>query len=143
MIKKTKICTGCGKEKLIWKSAGTDKYCHSCWYQLKPNSLSTPLPVKKVKKIKPVSTKRVKQNSVYTQVRQAFLYKNEFCKARLSICTMWATEVHHMKGRIEDLLTDERYFLPVCRRCHDWIETHPHDAHDLGLSLYRLEKNDR
>lgn len=135
MIKKTKICSGCGKDKVIWKSAGKDKYCQSCWYQMKPTKSTTKLPTK----IKKVSTKRVKQNSEYTQVRQAFLYKNEFCKARLPICTMWATEVHHMKGRVEDLLTDDRFFLPVCRRCHDWIEAHPNEAHDLGLSLYRLE----
>lgn len=137
-MKKTKICTGCGKEKVIWKSAGRDKYCQSCWYQMKP----TKSPTKSPTKIKQVSTKRTKQNSAYTQVRQAFLYENEFCKARLPICTMWATEVHHMKGRIEDLLTDTRYFLPVCRRCHDWIEANPNEAHDLGLSLYRLEEND-
>jgi hypothetical protein len=128
---KTKICSGCGKEKVIWKSKGKDKYCQSCWFKMKPTKLPT--------KLKKVAKRRQKQNSEYTQVRQLFLSKNEFCKARLPICTMWATEVHHMKGRIESLLTDANYFLPVCRKCHDWIENHPDEAYDLGLSLYRLE----
>ena len=135
MIKKTKSCSGCGKDKIIWKSVGKDKYCQSCWYQMKP----TKVPTKTTTKLKKVSKKRGKQNSAYTQVREEFLYKNEFCKARLPICTMWATEVHHMKGRMEELLIDSRYFLPVCRKCHDWIENHPDEAYDLGLSLYRLE----
>jgi hypothetical protein len=138
MINK-KICSGCGVEKVIWKSAGKNKYCQACWYRIKPTKLKTKLPTK----IKHVSKRKQKQQSVYTQVRQDFLYKNEFCKARLPICTMWATEVHHMKGRIEELLTDVTYFLPVCRKCHDWIENHPDEAYDLGLSLYRLENHDR
>ena len=132
MIKK-KTCSGCGLEKVIWKSAGKDKFCQPCWLKMNP--------VKKTTKIKKASNRRSKQNSAYTQVREQFLYKNEFCKARLPICTMWATEVHHMKGRMEDLLTDSRYFLPVCRKCHDWIENHPDEAYDLGLSLYRLEED--
>lgn len=135
-MKTLKICSNCGRVKVIWKSAGKDKYCQACWFRIKPTKLTTKLPTK----IKNVSKRKQKQQSVYTQVRQEFLSKNEFCKARLPICTMWATEVHHMKGRIEELLTDAQYFLPVCRKCHDWIENHPDEAYDLGLSLYRLEK---
>lgn len=136
MIKK-KICSECKKEKVIWKSVGKNKYCQTCWSILKPTKTAT----KKPTKIKKVSQRRLKQNSAYTQVRQEFLLTHEFCKARLPICTMWATEVHHMKGRMEELLTDSQYFLPVCRKCHDWIENHPDEAYDLGLSLYRLEED--
>ncbi len=135
---KTKVCSHCGKERVIWKSAGKDKYCQPCWYQLKPAKLVIKSPAKKVKK---VSTKRRKQNSEYTQVRHDFLYQHEFCKARLPICTQWATEIHHMKGRIEELITDTQFFLPVCRSCHDWIENHPEEAYVLGLSLPRLEED--
>lgn len=138
MMKKTKICSGCGKDKVIWKSAGKDKYCQSCWSQMKPVK---PLVVKTPVRIKKASTKRIKQNSEYSQVRHDFLYSNEFCKARLPICTQWATEIHHKKGRIEELLTATEFFLPVCRRCHDWIEAHPVEAQDLGLSLSRLEEH--
>lgn len=134
---KTKICSGCGKEKVIWKSAGKDKYCQSCWYRIKPTKTTTKI----LTKIKKVSPKRSKQNSVYTQVRHDFLYQHEFCKARLPICTQWATEIHHMKGRIEELITDTRFFLPVCRSCHDWIENHPEEAQVLGLSLSRLNED--
>lgn len=135
---KTKICSLCEKEKVIWKSAGKDKYCQPCWNQIKPVKEK----VKVVSRIKKVSTKRGKQNSDYTKVRHDFLYQHEFCKARLPICTQWATEIHHMKGRIEELITDTNFFLPVCRSCHNWIENHPEEAQVLGLSIFRTKEND-
>lgn len=136
-MKTTKICSNCGKEKVIWKSQGKDKYCQVCWYKIKP-----PKAVVVKSRPKPVSAKRKIQQKEYSPARVAFLTENEFCKARLPVCTMWATEVHHMKGRIEELYLDTKFWLPVCRSCHDWIENHPNDAHDLGLSLYRLEENE-
>ena len=125
-----KVCSRCIKERIIWKSVGKDKYCQSCWFQIKP-----------AKKVNKISTKRKKQNNEYTQVRVDFLSKYEFCKARLPICTQWASEIHHMKGRIEELITDTSFFLPVCRSCHNWIENHPEESYILGLSLHRLQNN--
>jgi hypothetical protein len=43
-----------------------------------------------------------------------------------------------MQGRIGNLLTDETKFLAVCRACHDWIETHPKEAKELGYSISRI-----
>jgi hypothetical protein len=43
-----------------------------------------------------------------------------------------------MKGRIGNLLTDPKYFLAVCRQCHNWIEEHPKEAKELGYSVSRI-----
>lgn len=45
---------------------------------------------------------------------------------------------HHQKGRIGDLLMDERYWLPVCLGHHRYIDTHPTEALTNGWSLLRL-----
>ena len=42
-----------------------------------------------------------------------------------------------MRGRLGDLLVDPRFFLGVCRRCHDRIELNPAWAHEMGYSVSR------
>jgi len=88
--------------------------------------------------IAPRSTKRAKQEREYLKLRKNFLYYHPLCQARIpSICKTHATDVHHKQGRIGQLLTDESKFLAVCRQCHDWIETHPKEAKQLGYSISR------
>lgn len=43
------------------------------------------------------------------------------------------TDCHHIRGRNGDLLLDERYWLPVCRQCHDFIGEHGKIARNLGF----------
>ena len=43
-----------------------------------------------------------------------------------------ATDVHHVRGRITSLLTDERYWLPVSRAGHYWINNSPKKAQEMG-----------
>jgi hypothetical protein len=45
-----------------------------------------------------------------------------------------------MKGRSGELLMDSRFFVAVCRNCHEWIENHPVEAKELGYSISRLAK---
>lgn len=40
---------------------------------------------------------------------------------------------HHIRGRNGALLLDERYWLPVCRECHNWIGLHGKLARELGF----------
>lgn len=42
--------------------------------------------------------------------------------------------------KIGDLLYDVRYWLPVCRACHQKCHDHPQWAYDNGYSLKRLEE---
>lgn len=48
-----------------------------------------------------------------------------------------ATEIHHRRGRVGSLLTDERYFLAVSHRGHLWIHNNPGQAYDQGFMLFR------
>jgi len=75
----------------------------------------------------------------YSLVRKAFLLKNVKCQADLPGCSTAATEIHHKKGRIGNLLIDSKFFLGVCRNCHDIIENQPNLAKELGFSESRLE----
>ena len=68
----------------------------------------------------------------------SFLESLIFCQVKG--CKGLATEVHHKKGRIGKLLTDIRYFLGVCRECHNKIELNPTWAKENGYSLNRLDK---
>ena len=44
-------------------------------------------------------------------------------------------QVHHKAGRNGALLLDERYWLPVCLPCHEWIHGNGKLARAIGLIL--------
>lgn len=44
-----------------------------------------------------------------------------------------ATECHHRNGRNGSLLTDKRFWVPVCDLHHRWIHDHPEQARREGL----------
>lgn len=52
-------------------------------------------------------------------------------------CCYTSVDVHHKRGRGKYLL-DESTWLPVCRGCHNKIETHPNWAKENGYSESRL-----
>lgn len=87
-----------------------------------------------------ISKKQSANLREYKKVRESYLNNNPNCEAKLSCCTYEATEIHHKKGRIGNLLQDDAYFLAVCRNCHQWIELNPAEAKERSLSLSRLEK---
>ncbi len=106
-----------------------------------PESLNSNKTVYRKKKsiiIPKQSKKRRSQNVLYSKKRRIFMEQNKYCQANLSNCTILATDLHHKRGRIGKLLTDERYFLAVCRSCHNYIESHPIFAKEKGFSLNRL-----
>lgn len=69
-------------------------------------------------RIRSVSKRQSKRNREYLKVRKEFLQHNPKCQAE---CHWPSVEVHHTRGKIGPLLCDTRFFLAVCRRCHDWI----------------------
>lgn len=87
------------------------------------------------------SLKRQKQEREYKIVKAAYLEEHPYCEAEWMCHGLLAVEIHHKKGRIGDLLCDKKYFLAVCRMCHDRIEQHPKEAKEQGFSLSRLENN--
>jgi hypothetical protein len=88
--------------------------------------------------IRKVSKKRAQQNRQYAKVRLEYLETHPVCEANLQECLKVADEIHHRKGRTNDLLCNPEYFLAVCWNCHVWIELHPKEAKELGFSLSRL-----
>ena len=122
--------------KHIWKSEGKQKYCKECWYSINP-----PEKPKQRTPVKKVSDKRKKEMSVYDKRRLAFLALHKFCQANLPSCTKVATEVHHKRGRVGDDYLNISTWLAACNSCHHWIELHPIEAKELGLSESRLNIN--
>ena len=126
---KLKKCAGCSQLKHIWKSHKKDKYCKECWYT-----------IEKPKSISPVSAKRRVEMDEYSKRRLAFLALHQACQAKLVGCTGPSTDVHHKAGRVGDNYLNMNTWLAVCRDCHTYIETHPEEAKELGLSESRLNQ---
>lgn len=86
--------------------------------------------------IRQVSKARASRLKIYAAVRTAFLRHHPRCEA-LVICkaarSPKATDIHHTRGRVGTLLTDERFFVAVCRQCHEWIGSNPAAARARGL----------
>lgn len=133
---KKKVCDSCETEQIIWKNHQGHRFCRSCW--LKEHS--SPLPKKLPTPIKPKSDKKSIQDQLYSALRNKFFNNdaNKACKARLNGCTLTASDVHHTKGR-GPYLNDVSTWIPLCRNCHNYIETHPTEAIELNFSQKRLE----
>lgn len=90
------------------------------------------------KKINPVSPKREELNKEYFKLVEQFKKDNPECKAKVNeYCTKETDDPHHMRGRGNYLL-DVGTWLPVCRSCHSYLEAHPKEAKEKGLSESRL-----
>jgi hypothetical protein len=87
------------------------------------------------------SKRRAAQVRQYNKRVKVWKEENPVCKADLPGCSKQTVDCHHRKGKIELLLLDETYWLPVCRHCHNWIERNPNAAKEKGLSLSRLAVN--
>lgn len=89
--------------------------------------------------IKRVSKKRQPQLRIYSKTRLQFLALRPYCQACPKILMGGplhkATDIHHMKGRHGSLLNDARFWLAVCRTCHDVIHRHPAEARKKGLLI--------
>ena len=87
------------------------------------------------KSINKISEKQIENLKEYSKVRKEYLTKNLKCE--FPGCNQVSTDIHHMKGRIGELLTDTSFFKALCRTHHTWCEENPNEAKELGLSLNR------
>lgn len=99
-----------------------------------------PLP-KPTKPIRPRSKKRAAQERVYAKQRAEIFSEEQICQ--FPGCGRLATEVHHPAGRIGELLTNRDLFVLLCHDCHVFVELNPAEAKKLGLSLNRIERNEK
>ena len=88
---------------------------------------------KKVKPLRKRTAKRAGEERQYSKERKVFLLANPVCKR----CSGKASDAHHQKGRIGSLLLDKRFWIPVCRSCHDWITEFSTAAIEQGYSFKR------
>lgn len=90
-------------------------------------------------KPKKVSDKQKEKNEAYNARVKVWKVENPKCKAMVSPdCTGETRDCHHMKKRGE-LLMVEKYWLPVCGFCHDWIGQNSEEARNRGLTINHLE----
>lgn len=94
--------------------------------------------MKNRKPINKISKRRQKQIEIYRLEKEIYLKENPICQAKVKCYGSPSQDIHHKKGRIEELLFDKNYFLAVCRSCHNWIEANPTKAKEKGFSLNRL-----
>lgn len=118
--------------------------------------------LKKRKPMRQRTPKRAKQEAEYRKLSKQFLKEHPICKVcqdnevrnrgsfiieqggveRLSRPAP-STEVHHRAKRWGELLCNTRFFLPVCRPHHDFIESHRDWAeqhrYTLTVEQVRLE----
>lgn len=93
---------------------------------------------KKRSPIRPMSKKMTAERKTYRQLREEFLSRpeNMFCAVYPHLR---ATQVHHMAGRIGELLNDTSKWLAVSDVGHRWCEDNPELAKERGFSLSRLQ----
>lgn len=139
---KTKICSSCKKPKVIWKNVlhpdkGKLKLCKDCSY-LPENQIDK----KKKVNIKPIADKRAKQIEAYRILRDEFMKSHTTCEALLPGCQVSiGLELHHTKGKENELLLDTRYWKVLCHNCHSWITEHSKEAIEMGFSTSRHKIN--
>ncbi len=95
---------------------------------------------KVAKPIKKVSSNRKQLDREYSKSRKLFLKEHPMCEAKVKGCKKVAEEIHHKRGKIGDNYLNIGTWIAVCRTCHTWIETHPAEAKEKGLSASRLKK---
>lgn len=92
---------------------------------------------------------------LYLEARKMFLKMAYRCGLKCPIKGVpidLHSDIHHKKGRSINsyadqwakdndipILIDPRFFLGVSREGHQWIETHPKQARELGYTLTRLD----
>lgn len=134
-------CDGCRKPRVIWKNytnenSERERYCKCCW-----SAHESEKEAKKPTTRKPLrsrSRKRQKLDQEYSTLRKDFLENRPYCEMNIpGICLHHATDVHHKKGRGKYYLVVETW-IPGCRPCHSWVEVHPKEAREMGLSDSKL-----
>lgn len=91
--------------------------------------------VKIVKPVKKITEKRAKQNREYLEMREQFLEQYPVCQVK--DCQNKATEIHHIQGRANDLLTNPENFLAICNEHHTYYTTHSKEAIENNYSKLR------
>lgn len=89
-------------------------------------------------KIRKVSPKRSRELAQYEKLRKQYLAIHQVCE--FIGCFKLATDIHHCRGRENELLLDVNYFKALCREHHARVHDHSKEAIEQGYSLPRNQK---
>lgn len=87
------------------------------------------------RRLSPISAARRKRMAAYGIKVSKWKRANPLCK----VCFTRGRKVaktqdcHHRRGRVGQLLFEEKYWLPVCRPCHIHIHAHCGWAKNYGF----------
>lgn len=133
MITKSKECSVCHKICKLWKS--TPKLCKDCAGKIKANeAILTPSEPRKP--ISPISDKMKGDLALYRKKRDEYFKEHQVCE--YPGCHNKKITLHHKRGKIGKLLTDERYFCSLCLKHHIEVNENPDEALKMGLVGSRL-----
>ena len=81
-------------------------------------------------RVRPRSAAEQARMDAYRPVRDKFLAEHPRCEVVWfgQPCCNPSVDNHHLRGRLGTLLCDTRFFLAVCRGCHDKIRMRTEDA---------------
>jgi hypothetical protein len=80
-------------------------------------------------RIRSVSKLQARRLRLYAVIRKTYLLEHPLCER----CKGWATEIHHSRGKVSELLFATQFFIATCADCHRWIHDHPAKARELLL----------
>lgn len=75
------------------------------------------------RKINKISTRRAAALKAYSRLKSAWLADPANKKCRVANCARPTTDLHHQYGRVAGLLTDTRYWIPLCKVHHHRVHT--------------------
>lgn len=108
---------------------GKVKSTTSLWKRIKYPSR----PSKQQSRLRSISKLRQKRLVMYRKMVKAWALLKENRTCRYPGCNKGNPDVHHSRGRAGALLLETRFWIPLCRRHHEWIGAHPRAAREVGL----------
>jgi hypothetical protein len=117
----------CSIEKCNWPVFGGG-YCKAHQYHRKKNRIDNNKP-----------NSRDLKDVKYFELRKKYLETHKRCMINSPECTQDATVIHHTRGRgIYYLMTET--WMPACKRCNNYVESHDQWATENGYKKSRLGK---
>lgn len=89
----------------------------------------------KQKTIAKVSEKRKGVNKEYRLIVKDMLKTNPNCEIKEVGCTGKAQGLHHKQKRLPSNITDRNNLMRACNSCNTWVENHPQEAIEKGLTI--------
>ncbi len=92
------------------------------------------------KPINQVSDSMKEALAIYKPAAKLFREENPICQIQGPDCTKKTDCVHHTKGRVGDLLLEEKYWMASCTTCNLLVESADGWARVNGFKLSKFKK---